>query len=208
MIHLHEHKRWKFLSNAPFATVPVLKAAYLKKIKNMFSQENKIFIVNAFAKNPSPSDVRRKFIQHFKIKGRKTKSFHIKQFIRVYEQLKKKTSSVHRISPTKPFEKRTPEAQEKVKQFFAQNQNSSIRQGAREVDLSASTTWRILRKYLKNRFYHYAFVQPLSEAHKQQRKELCHWLLQQPEDFVQRVIWTDEKIFCLKQKPNRKTFGI
>ena len=54
----------------------------------MFFQENKIFIVNAFAKNPSPSDVRRKFIQHFKIKGRKTKSFQIKQIIRVYEQLK------------------------------------------------------------------------------------------------------------------------
>ena len=45
---------------------------------------------------------------------------------------------MHPISPTKSFKKRTPEAQEKVKQFLAQNQNSSIRQGAREVDLTAS----------------------------------------------------------------------
>ena len=49
----------------------------------------KILIVKEFAKNPSPIDVRRKFIQHFEIKGRKTKSFHIKQLIRVYEQFEK-----------------------------------------------------------------------------------------------------------------------
>ena len=36
MIHPHEHKRWKFISNASFATVPVLKSAYLKKEKPCF----------------------------------------------------------------------------------------------------------------------------------------------------------------------------
>ena len=36
---------------------------------------------------------------------------------------------------------------------------------------------------------------------------VLEWLLAQDEEFVQRVIWTDEKLFVLHQKPHRKNDG-
>ena len=34
---------------------------------------------------------------------------------------------------------------------------------------------------------------------KQQRRHFCEWLHAQDEDFMQRIIWTDEKLFVLHQ---------
>ena len=50
-------------------------------------------------------------------------------------------------------------------------------------------------------------MQPLGEVHIEQRKKFCKWILEQPADLVQKIIWTDEKIFVLKQRPNRKNDG-
>ena len=60
---------------------------------------------------------------------------------------------------------------------------------------------------MKAKFYRVNPVQKLSDDHKQQRRHFCEWLLTQDEDFVQRVIWTDEKLFVLHQKPYRKNGG-
>ena len=60
---------------------------------------------------------------------------------------------------------------------------------------------------LKAKFYRPSTVQPLTQDHMNQRKVFCNWLLDKPEDFVQKIIWTDEKIFVLNQRPNRKNDG-
>ena len=44
--------------------------------------------------------------------------------------------------------------------------------------------------------------------HKAQRRQFCQWILQQPSNIVNRIIWTDEKFFCLHQKPHRKNDGV
>ena len=64
--------------------------------------------------------------------------------------------------------------------------------------------WRVVRHDLKLRFYHYTSVQPLTDAHKAQRRKFCQWILEQPSEFVERVVWTDEKFFSLHQKHHRK----
>ena len=66
----------------------------------------------------------------------------------------------------------------------------------------------MLRYDAKAKFYRVTAVQPLTEAHKDQRRIFCEWLLTKEEEFVQRVIWTDEKFFILRQKPHRKNDGI
>ena len=45
---------------------------------------------------------------------------------------------------------------------------------------------------------------PLTEQHKADRVLFCDWLLSQEEDFKQKVIWSDEKWFVLRQKPNKQ----
>ena len=86
-------------------------------------------------------------------------------------------------------------------------QQFSVRNTAPQLTLSPTTVWRILRYDTKAKFYRPSTVQLLTEDHKEQRKIFCNWLLQQPDDFVQQVIWTDEKIFVLNQRPNRKNDG-
>ena len=43
----------------------------------------------------------------------------------------------------------------------------------------------------------------MTEQHKADMVLFCNWLLSQKEDFEQKVIWSDEKWFVLRQKPNK-----
>ena len=51
----------------------------------MFSELEKKWIIQQFAKTSSPSTVRREFILHFKISGRAAKSYQLIQFTRVFD---------------------------------------------------------------------------------------------------------------------------
>ena len=86
-------------------------------------------------------------------------------------------------------------------------QQFSVRNIVPQLALSSTTVWMILRYDTNAKFYRPSTVQPLTEDHKEQRRIFCNWLLQQPDDFVQQVIWTDEKILVLNRRPNRKNDG-
>ena len=45
---------------------------------------------------------------------------------------------------------------------------------------------------------------PLTAAHKTGRREFSEWLLQRPDGFEEKVIWTDEKWFVLNSAPNKQ----
>ena len=45
-----------------------------------------------------------------------------------------------------------------------------------------------------------AVGQELTSDHKKQRREFCQWLLDQPEDLPQKIIFGDEKWFVLTAK--------
>ena len=65
--------------------------------------------------------------------------------------------------------------------------------------LQVSTIWKILRKGLKLKVY-----QPL-KVNSTDHLEFEMWFLQQPEGFELKVIWSDEKWFCLHPAPNSQT---
>ena len=82
--------------------------------------------------------------------------------------------------------------------------SSSISSLASTTDTSKTTTWRILRKDLGMFPYKPKLVQALTPAHKESRDVFCTWLLSHNEDFPQKIIWTDEKLWHLNIHPNRQ----
>ena len=106
--------------------------------------------------------------------------------------------------------RRSLEKFKEVRTTVYENSLRSIIKSKPLFDVSQTTLYRILKDDLKYRFYHVKSAQPLTNAHKKQRTEFCRWLLEQrnSERFVKNVIWTDEKYFCLNQKPHRKNDGI
>jgi hypothetical protein len=70
--------------------------------------------------------------------------------------------------------------------------------------MSFGSTWRILRNKLKWKSYRLHEVQALSQANKESRFTACTYWLTFEEEWFERVIWTDEKWFVLRQSPNRQ----
>ena len=175
----------------------------------MFTKEEKRFIVKSFGRNPSPTKVRQDFLRHYNVqKGRKRDEYKPYHFARVNKEFEK-NSSVTEKSKKRSCSKRTQENIDRVKTLIKDDLSVvSTREAAPKMDLSSTTLWRILKWDLKAKFYRVACVQVLSEAHKEQRRQFCEWFIAQDQDFAQKVIWTDEKIFVLKQKPHRQNIGV
>ena len=173
----------------------------------MFSEEEKKFIVKAFGRNSSSAAVRREFLKHNNIKGRASTKYKLMMFIRVNDHFDK-YGSIATQTPTKRMKKKSTEATiHEVKTFLVENPTNSLRKTEQQLSIKKTTLWRIVRHSLDFKFYHITSVQPLTEAHKEQRLKFCEWILAQPADFVQKVVWTDEKFFCLHQKHHRKNDG-
>ena len=206
LIRIYVSKIWNFMKSSIILNSLLRgETNVILKVK-MFSMEEKKFIVREFAKNPSPEKVRRAFISHFHIRGRATQAYKRNMFSRVRDNFEK-FGSVCPRKPLKKKTKRTQEAIQEVKDFIEENPRCSLRKAEQQISPSKTTLWRILRYDLNFKFYHYKMVQSLSDVHKEQRKKYCEWLLEQPNNFVDRVVWTDEKFFCLNQKPHRKNDG-
>ena len=169
----------------------------------MFSLLENKWITLQYAKTPSPSTVRREFIHDFKIGGRAAKSYQLIQLTRVLDHFNE-TGSIHKKKQMKTKQKRTEAVIQEVKSFFEETPSCSLRKASQQISPTKTTLWRIVRHDLRFRFYHYTSVQPLTDAHKAQRRQYCQWIMQQPSNIVDRIIWTDEKFFCLHQKPHLK----
>ena len=97
---------------------------------------------------------------------------------------------------------------QEVKSFFEETSSYSLRKAFHQISPTNTTLWRIVEQNLRFIFYHYTSIQPLTDAHKAQRRQFFQWILQQPSNIVDRIIWTDEKFFCLYQIPHRKNDGV
>ena len=172
-----------------------------------FTAEQKKLIVKSFARNTSATQVRREFLLANEIQGRKRDQYHLKDFSRVNDHFEKNGSILK--TPVKCTKtKRTNENLQKIQDMLEKKERFSVRNVAPKLSLSISTVWRLLRYDSKAKFYRPSTEQPLTEAHMEQRRKFCSWLLERPADFTENVIWTDEKIFVLNPRPNRKNDGV
>ena len=131
----------------------------------------------------------------------------MKYFSRVNDNFEKNGTNLK--TPVKRTKtKRTNENLQKIQDKLEKKVQFSVRNAAPKLSLSTSTVWRLLRYDSKAKFYRPSTVQPLTEAHMEQRRKFCSWLLEHPADFTKNVVWADEKIFILNQRPNRKNDGL
>ena len=129
------------------------------------------------------------------------------QFIRVNKEFKMKGLVGKKVRKKRENTKRTPAKKEEAERLLEEDPSLSLRKAAPNLSISRATTHKLFKIDLRRKFYKISPVQPLEPSHKQQRQDFCEWILGQEEDLVERVIWTDEKIFVLHQKPNRKNDG-
>ena len=92
---------------------------------------------------------------------------------------------------------------EAVEQFFTMNKKAHVREAARELGMSKTKVWKILRKDLKWRAYKQHTSHILTKAQMKARLECSEWFLTHNKDFfAKKVLFGDEKYFVLKCSPN------
>lgn len=102
----------------------------------------------------------------------------------------------------------TPDLVQKVKSFVDDSCEKGISISsttiASKFDISFSTAYTILKKKLGYKPYKPKTVVELTNRHKDNRVSFCQWLLQQDLNFPEFCLWSDEKWFVLKQRPNKQ----
>ena len=93
----------------------------------------------------------------------------------------------------------------RFKQYFKNNDMKHLREASRDLGMSKTTLWRILRVDLKWKAYKPSIGHVLTETDKDRRLAACQWFINQPEEFFEKqVIFSDEKYFVLQQGPNKQ----
>ena len=112
----------------------------------MFSNEHKIFIVQAFGRHSSPTKVRQEFLKHYAIKkGRPISMYKLNQFVKVRQHFIQSVS----IAPTatkRRKTKRTDAGIEEVRSLVIENRVASLRK-------PQTTIWKIDGYDLRFKFY-------------------------------------------------------
>jgi inhibitor of nuclear factor kappa-B kinase subunit alpha len=169
----------------------------------MFSSIEEIWIVEEFARIPSPVLLKRKFVKKFQLPPRKASKLLPHHLLRVIERFRQ-TGSV--ATPKKTGRPRTCMTQENfdtVENYFLHHRNSSVQEAARVMNLKQTTTYKIIRNHLKWKPYKFHPAQELTENHMLQRRQFCNWFISENVD-PQKIIFSDEKWFSLKPHPNRQ----
>lgn len=111
----------------------------------------------------------------------------------------------------KPLARKKPVTEDEVNQvavlgYFEAHPRKSIRNASADLGLSYATVQRILHHH---KIHPYSFIrlQKLHPGDYQRRVEFCENFLieaQEDENFLQRIIWTDEAKFCQRGVFNRR----
>ena len=177
-----------------------------------FTVEQEVFIVEQFAILKSPKAVKNAFVKKYKgaENSRKLWKLHLSAFQRVYDRFKQNGVSPSKENPTyqRDVDRTDPQKIVKIGDHFAENPCDSLFNASKKLDIPVTTIHRILTKKLGMHPYKLTLGQALTAAHKAGRLDFCQWLIEQPVDFEQIVIFGDEKWFQLTQHPNRQNTRI
>ena len=98
----------------------------------------------------------------------------------------------------------TPENIKWVERFFTENPTSSLTIASRDLDISHTSLWFILRRKLNWKPHRYKRVHRLTPQNEAARSDFCRWILSQPIGFEQKIIFSDETMFVMHPSPNRQ----
>ena len=197
-------KKYKQIRNI---IVLIMPSKTFKTYRNTpFTKDEEIFIIKEFSKGFSSIDVKRKFRAEYG-NDLRSKKLQPHQLKRVYDRFLR--DGIGRQCPSRDGRKVCATGDMKKNEaanILAENPSTSLTTLSRDLQISKASAWRIVREKLKFIPYKSFVSQKLTEQHKKARNDFCNWFLEQPENFHRRVIWGDEKWFCLNPKPNRQNF--
>ena len=165
-----------------------------QRINTPFTKEQQAWVILEFGSLRNISKLRRTFRLHFGLAPRQVPRYNA--FLRLVHRF---ITSKGQVRPQVPSGNRPPKQEivQKVKDLLQRHQKNkktvSIRSIAQSLNLSAATVWRIARKQLHWYPYKPHTAVQLTDRHKSARVDFSRWLLEQPENFEDRIVWTDEK---------------
>jgi hypothetical protein len=98
------------------------------------------------------------------------------------------------VVPGRPRTRRTPALEEAIIAAVEANPRTSVRQIARELVVP----FKIVKPVIKDEHlhpYHYTKVQAVLPQDYEPRMQHAHWLLERNDNFLEKVLWTDEALF-------------
>jgi hypothetical protein len=99
-----------------------------------------------------------------------------------------------RVVPGRPRTRRTPALEEAIIAAVEANPRASVRQIARELVVPFKIVNRVIKdEHLHS--YHYTKVQSVLPQDYEPRMQHAHWLLERNDNFLEKVLWTDEALF-------------
>ena len=155
-----------------------------------FTQEEAVWTVAEYGRLRNVTAVRRRYGCHFKKKHNVPSRMAFKRLIDRFQS----TGSVQPNMPQgrKADSHKRNDLAEKVKRmvkpYQEAKQSVSVFKIAEALNSSKTTVWRIMRKSLGWKPYKPNVTVPLTNAHMAGRRHFSKWLLEQPEDFPDRVI--------------------
>jgi transposase len=173
--------------------------------KMVFSQEQKIYIVESYFRNGHLIDGEWQYsieacFEEFRLQfpdaALTYNIFHhnLTQCIQIFRE----TGSVDRKKGSGRPTKRTEEAIANVRQVMEEAPRTSVRRLSQQVQLSTSTCHNILKKDIHLYPYRLQAVQQLLEADYPVRVEYCHWFLNtMNENLLNWSFFSDESWFYL-----------
>ncbi|PNF24991.1 hypothetical protein B7P43_G07957 [Cryptotermes secundus] len=165
--------------------------------------QHKVFCIHEFSKVESATAMQRAFRPKFNIQPPTRKSIYRwnKQFHETGSLCKGKSPGQSHVSE---------ENAEHIRVSFERSQMKSTHSTSRELGLSQTTVWGVLRCRLVYKPYHLQLAQALHANDKVKHVEFCDCMLKNREDelFLPRVTFSDKATFHLSGKVNRHTVRI
>lgn len=170
-----------------------------------YSTEQRVQIVELFYENGrSVKNVYRKLRQFYGRHNRPSEST-INQIIKRFQQ----TGSVEDKKTEKYARRgRSKNHIDLVYASIAEDPEMSIDRRSQQVGLSKTTTWRILRKDLALKCYKVQLTQELQPLDHLKRREFINWVKEQPANFSQKIIFSDEAHFEIGGYVNKQNCRI
>ena len=158
-----------------------------------FNGKEKAFCVLKFDKNNSWTCVQRKFRTEFS-KQPVDQNWHAKYKEEGCLCSRKKIT----LSPS-------TETIERVQNIFQRSPRKSIRRASRELQMSSTTVWRVVRKHLRMIFYKLHLLQHLKDTDRPACEDFCTQMqaMLEEDGLDDRLMFSDEATFHLTGKVNK-----
>ncbi|CAK9801727.1 Transposable element Tc3 transposase [Anthophora quadrimaculata] len=173
-----------------------------------YTIQQRVEIVKIYYKNSC--SVRQTFRELRNIYGRNDRPTE-RSIQRIIAKFEQSGSVADRAVPLRRRNARSKENIDAVAESVSEDPNLSIPRCAQAVGLSATSTWRILRKDLGMHPYKIQLTQELKPQDHQARRTFTDWALQQLQtdpNFGEKVIFSDEAHFWLNGFVNKQNCRI